>query len=162
MYEIYQWKGSLTMAMGDGYEEIMDSIKEIKKVLDVVSSTTIRANTKLDEVEHRFDERFTEHEKLFDSRVGQLESRMDSLTNTVRGHNGTPGLVAQVAKIETKLDMVLGLEHKPTPEKPKEDKNSVTWSTMAEKVILPIGVSAVLWFMLTILPQIVVMLGEGK
>lgn len=92
-------------------------------------------------------------------RTESLEEQVKDLSNTVNGGPGVQGLITGMAVIQTKLESLLEIKNTPqapavAPAKPASDeKDKVTWSYLAEKLFLPVGVSALLWFLLTVLPQ---------
>lgn len=98
------------------------------------------------------------------ARVNDLDKQVTGLVHTVRGSNGTVGLVTQVAVIQTKLDSILEIKQAAPAMpvvNPSGDKDKVTWSYLVDKVILPVSVSALLWFLLTLLPKIIGSLNES-
>jgi hypothetical protein len=106
-----------------------------------------------------------------DSRLENLEKQAGETTRTLRGFNGTPGLVTQVAVLESTVKAVPCIKaghppcednakpaHLPAPNSQGDggrgaSSTYISWQWAAEKLIVPVMVTFVAWFLFTILPQ---------
>lgn len=102
----------------------------------------------------------TKGQANLDARMETVEESVNDLVKTVRGSDGSNGLVTEVAVIRAKLESSLIIQnaHEQSTAQVEEkskvvDKDRVTWSYLIDKLIFPIGVSGLLWFLLTVLPK---------
>lgn len=95
-------------------------------------------------------------------RLTVVEKSVDELTRTLRGFNGTPGLITDVALIKEAVRAKKGNDEAGNEDEGEEDDSGgVTWRWLVEKVGLPVITAFVLWFLLTILPDLLQHLGGG-
>lgn len=88
------------------------------------------------------------------TRMQAVENEVAELNRTVRGHNGSPGLVTKVALIQETL--------KASPHVDKPDgKQFITWQWLVDKATMPVIIACVIWLLLTVLPQLLAHLGLG-
>jgi uncharacterized coiled-coil protein SlyX len=114
-----------------------------------------------DTLEERMDGKF---KHLIQQQAQQNES-LEKLNRTVRGHNGTPGLVTQVALLNERIEnLKQEVDEESAGEKPAEDeeeKGAVRWG-MVGKFVIPIVASFLTWLLITVLPEVLVHLRGGK
>lgn len=107
------------------------------------------------------------------SRVENTESSVKELVRTVRGFNGTAGLVTEVALLKETMCRCFedtansAAASKSAEESKKEledhkrdaEDDFVSWKWVRDKLGLPIILGFLTWFLLTILPRILEHLG---
>lgn len=92
------------------------------------------------------------------TRMQAVEMEVSELNRTVRGHNGSPGLVTKVALIQEALKVS---PHVDKPDDKPDGKQFITWQWLVDKAAMPVIVAFILWFLLTVLPQILGHIGLG-
>ncbi len=111
--------------------------------------------------------------------IAPMQQLLESLKDTVlqadralRGNNGTVGVIARVTSLEEaverlgrsvdelieKVDKVLEKQEKDTAKTEKADTIDFKW--VVEKFALPIGITLLTYFMIQIVPQILILLGN--
>lgn len=85
---------------------------------------------------------------------GQLRNVSETVTDlnrTVRGSNGYPGLVTEVALIKDAVTDCNGGDEKKEKSGLKDD---ISWQWLVEKAFMPVVVALILWVALTFLPEV--------
>lgn len=110
--------------------------------------------SRISTLEDRLDTRFDDLEH----RQTRLEESISILDRTIRGHNGSPGMLTDLAllkeKVELKCDEITEKSEKP-------ENGSVSWVYVRDKAMLPIITAFAIWLLLTVLPNVVAHLGIG-
>ena len=98
----------------------------------------------------------------------RIDPAIDELVRTLRGSNGTPGVMERLTKIETRQDSVEDtlkeikqlLEKRPEPSKPEPVKpvavpavDTVSWTWIRDKIIQPGFLLFIGWFFFNFLPS---------
>jgi hypothetical protein len=108
------------------------------------------------------------------ARMTNVESQQRELTQTVRGFNGTPGLVTEVYLLKERLKNhpvtcpyleSSGAQKDDAKQDEKLSESTeekfVSWKWVVEKMTMPVLTALVLWVLLTLFPQILVHLGSA-
>jgi hypothetical protein len=100
------------------------------------------------------------------SRLGMLEEEVGELRRTIRGYNGTPGMVTELAVLQESLknfqagkNLSGGSDLSPVVDKAvaevkAERKNFLTYEYVLDKA-MNIGMAFLVWILLTVLPDII-------
>jgi len=100
-------------------------------------------------------------------RLEALEKRVEELYMTVRGHNGTPGMVTEMAVIKTTLSQALAEREKDCNCKDDDDdddkkdggeKRSSTEEKVMDKLAWPLATTFLFWVLYDILPKVLVLI----
>ena len=92
-----------------------------------------------------------------------IEKKVSELDRTIRGSNGDKGLVTDVAVMQSLLAAHVG-EASHADEKIKKDKDPskyITWNWFVDKGVMPVVITALIWILLEVLPNIIVLLANG-
>lgn len=93
------------------------------------------------------------------------DREIEELVRTLRGYNGTPGVMERLTKIETRQDGVEDtlkeikalLEKK---EPPKDNPDVVSWTWIRDKIVQPALLLGVGWFFFQFLPNAIAQLNK--
>lgn len=134
----------------------MSSLDAIEEKLDVIINNQAVMNVKQDEMSRR---------------LGDVEGAVSALDKTVRGSNGTPGLVSSVSVNTTRVDRLVKdvdelakrRDHDMAAGKTekKDDDDTVTWKWLVNELVLPIGLGFLAFVLFQVLPQILGHMGSG-
>lgn len=102
---------------------------------------------------------------------GDMSQNIAELNRTVRGKNGTPGLVTSVEVVKTKVDALEKSLHTHVTTAESDKRGAApadpekTQRDFMNKIIVengkPIVLAFVIWILLTVLPQVVSQIGNG-
>lgn len=91
----------------------------------------------------------------------QLDSTSEQVTElyrTLRGSNGHPGIVTEVALLREKINAMSGNDAKSDREMEKADSNKITYSWFIEKVIFPVitpaVVAVIIYLLFNVVPHV--------
>ena len=110
--------------------------------------------------------------EIWEDRFRGQSKQIEELTQTVRGYNGTPGVMERLGKIETNQEnqnkmiadqsKTIDAIHLLLTPKQEEDKKGLTKDQLAAMVLglaKPIITAVIIWVLLTLFPQLLVHLG---
>lgn len=120
-----------------------------------MSGTRSASSQIYQELDGKLDRLITGQELLV-SRVGTMEEQVKELNRTVRGFNGTPGLVTEVSLLkETLNNCYITKKNEPSLEdNDAEHKQFITWRWVVDKFFVPVVVAVVVWLLLTFIPSV--------
>lgn len=90
--------------------------------------------------------------------LDHIAIRVDENYRTLRGHNGEPGLVADMNQMKSDMDEVKkickenGVKVKPEPE---HKSGVLTFEWLVNKALLPVAIGALMYVVLDLLPKLV-------
>ncbi len=89
--------------------------------------------------------------KLVLYRLDDLEDQVTDLSHTVRGVNGTPGLVTEVALIRQQL---AGLSPGVDKDKDPKSKSDTALMWAMDKLVVPAVTAIILWLLFQAIPHV--------
>ncbi|MCK5613032.1 hypothetical protein KAR91_64765 [Candidatus Pacearchaeota archaeon] len=92
-------------------------------------------------------------------KLGSIETKVNELDRTIRGSNGNRGLVTEVAVLQSQIADHVG-EDSHADAKIKADKDPgkyITWNWFVDKGVMPVVIASLIWFLLTVLPNLLTM-----
>lgn len=92
-----------------------------------------------------------------EAQLHNVNETVADLNRTVRGSNGYPGLVTEVALLKDTINNCTDAEEK----KEKPPANGLSWQWVVEKFMMPVTVAIILWVALTFLPEVFKYMGAN-
>lgn len=101
-------------------------------------------------------------DRILDSQES-MRADISELKRTVRGHNGTPGLVAEVAIIKEKIEDHLEYAEKEAERQEKKlvEGRAAFTNKLAVETLKPVVIAFIIWVLLTLIPQFIGHIGIG-
>lgn len=91
-------------------------------------------------------------------KITNLEATVGDLNRTVRGYNGTPGLITilEIVKKDVEANKAAIVQHKIDEEKldAVKERRTLTWKWLVESLGTPVVISIIVWLLLTVVPTV--------
>jgi hypothetical protein len=117
----------------------------------MVAEAVSKRRKKTPEPTSQIDELLIE---IWEKRFADQDTQIGELTRSLRGHNGTPGVMERLASIETKLDQALRAAAPAATETKGLTKDQL--ASMLLEFLKPVATALIIWALLTFFPQVMV------